>query len=102
MKDTEGLVLVGSAISTRPEGAPDPFALAAEALKLTAPDLLAQGIIDRIVPEPLGGAHRNPQQAAMILKDSILGELKKLKKIKPEKLIAARIEKFSKMGDWDE
>ena len=75
---------------------------AAEALKLTAPDLLAQGIIDRIVPEPLGGAHRNPQQASEILKETLLDELKKLKKLKTDKLIERRIEKFSKMGEFDE
>ncbi len=75
---------------------------AAEALRLTPPDLLEQGIIDRIIPEPQGGAHRNPQQAAMILKDSILEELKSLKKMKPEKLIERRIEKFCAMGAWNE
>lgn len=75
---------------------------AAEALRLTATDLLEQKIIDRIVPEPLGGAHRNPQQAAMILKDTLVGELKSLMKIKPEKLIERRIEKFCKMGAWNE
>lgn len=75
---------------------------AAEALKLTAPDLLAQGIIDRIVPEPLGGAHRNPQQAAQILKDTLIDELKKLKKLKTEKLLEKRMEKFAKIGEWEE
>lgn len=75
---------------------------AAEALKLTAPDLLAQGIIDRIVPEPLGGAHRNPTQAAEILRGILLEEIKKLKKIKTDKLIEKRIEKFSKMGEYEE
>ncbi len=75
---------------------------AAEALKLTAPDLLAQGIIDRIIPEPLGGAHRNPAQAAEKLKEILKDELKKLKKIKPQKLIEKRIEKFVKMGEYDE
>src|ERR1043166_9218448 len=75
---------------------------AAEALKLTAPDLLAQGIIDRIVPEPLGGAHRNPQQAGEILKETLLDELKKLQKFKTDKLIERRLEKFSKMGEYDE
>ena len=74
---------------------------AAEALKLTAPDLLHQGIIDRIVPEPLGGAHRNPQQAAEILKEILLAELKKLLRIKPQKLIHMRVEKFGKMGAWE-
>jgi acetyl-CoA carboxylase carboxyl transferase subunit alpha len=75
---------------------------AAEALKLTAPDLLAQGIVDRIVPEPLGGAHRNPQEVADTLKGILHGELKKLRKINPDKLVARRIEKFSKMGEWEE
>ncbi len=75
---------------------------AAEALKLTAADLLAQGVVDRIVPEPLGGAHRNPQQAAMMLKDVLLEELRQVKKIKPEKLLEKRIEKFSVMGSYDE
>ena len=75
---------------------------AAEALRLTAPDLLEQKIIDRIVPEPPGGAHRNPQQAAIILKDTLIEELQPLKKLKPEKLIERRIEKFSVMGAWNE
>lgn len=71
---------------------------AAEALQLTAPDLKKQGIIDVIVPEPLGGAHRDPQQMATILKDVLLAELKQLSRLKPEKLVERRIEKFSKMG----
>ncbi len=75
---------------------------AAEALKLTAQDLLEQKIIDRIIPEPFGGAHRDPQQAARTLKDILLEELKKLKKIPIPKLIEKRIEKYSKMGDWEE
>jgi acetyl-CoA carboxylase carboxyl transferase subunit alpha len=73
---------------------------AAEALQLTAPDLKKQGIIDEILPEPLGGAHRNPEQAARVLKDAIVQELKALAKIKPEKLLERRIEKFSAMGVW--
>jgi acetyl-CoA carboxylase carboxyl transferase subunit alpha len=73
---------------------------AAEALQLTAPDLKKQGIIDEILPEPMGGAHRNPEQAVQIVKEAILQELKHLAKIKPEKLVERRIEKFSKMGVW--
>jgi acetyl-CoA carboxylase carboxyl transferase subunit alpha len=73
---------------------------AAEALQLTAPDLKKQGIIDMIVPEPLGGAHRNPQQMAQILKETLLDELKHVTKVKIDKLIERRIEKFSKMGTW--
>ncbi|MGD0038285.1 MAG: acetyl-CoA carboxylase carboxyltransferase subunit alpha [Bacteroidota bacterium] len=75
---------------------------AAEALKLTAPDLLEQGIIDRIIPEPKGGAHRNPKLMAETLKSTLLEELKVLQKIKPDRLVHLRIEKFSKMGAWKE
>ncbi len=75
---------------------------AAEALKLTAADLLEQGIVDRIVPEPPGGAHRNHEAVAGTLKKILLEELKTLMKIKPDKLIEKRVEKFSKMGAWKE
>ncbi|MDR3665642.1 MAG: acetyl-CoA carboxylase carboxyltransferase subunit alpha [Ignavibacteriaceae bacterium] len=75
---------------------------AAEALKLTAPDLLEQKLIDRIVPEPVGGAHTNPREAALNLKKVIVEELSYLVKIKPEKLVDARIEKFGKMGQFVE
>ncbi len=75
---------------------------AAEALKLTAPDLLEQKLIDRIVPEPLGGAHKNIKEAAGSLKAAILEELAQLVKIKPEKLIDQRIEKFGRMGEFEE
>ncbi len=75
---------------------------AAEALKLTAPDLLKQKIIDRIVPEPLGGAHKDPQEASKILKAALKEELAHLLKIKPEKLILSRMEKFGAMGEFVE
>jgi acetyl-CoA carboxylase carboxyl transferase subunit alpha len=73
---------------------------AAEALKLTAPDLLKVGVIDRMLPEPMGGAHRNYQEMAMTLKIAVTEELKKLTRVKPERLVEQRIEKFSKMGVW--
>lgn len=73
---------------------------AAEALKLTAPDLVSQGIVDRIIPEPPGGAHRNHEQAATILKEVLVEELGTLRKVKPDKLVKARIEKFARMGAW--
>jgi len=73
---------------------------AAEALQLTAPDLKKQKVIDVIVPEPMGGAHRNHEKMAEILKEVLLEELKPLMKIKPDKLMEKRIEKFSKMGAW--
>jgi acetyl-CoA carboxylase carboxyl transferase subunit alpha len=75
---------------------------AAEALKLTAPDLLEQKIIDRIIEEPLGGAHKDHQAAADTLKSVLLEELEKLVKIKPEKLIEERLEKFGSMGEYIE
>lgn len=71
---------------------------AAEALKLTAPDLLEQGIIDRIIPEPLEGAHKEHQIMADTLKAAIKEELASLVKIKPDKLVHNRLEKFGKMG----
>lgn len=71
---------------------------AAEALKLTAPDLLEQGIIDRIIKEPLGGAHKNHKEAADNLKEALIEEIENLIKIKPDKLVDNRIEKFGKMG----
>ncbi len=75
---------------------------AAEALKLTAKDLIQFKIIDRIVPEPRGGAHRNHEQAALILKEVLIDELNKLKKIKIDKLIEMRVEKFLNMGVYIE
>ncbi len=75
---------------------------AAEALKLTAPDLLEQKIIDRIIPEPLGGAHKDHKAAADTLKAALLEELAELVKIKPEKLIENRLEKFGSMGVYIE
>lgn len=71
---------------------------AAEALKLTANDLLEQKIIDRIIPEPLGGAHRNPEKMASTLKEVLLEELTPLMKMKPEKLVQNKIDKFGSMG----
>ncbi len=71
---------------------------AAESLRLTAKDLLEQGIIDRIIPEPLGGAHKNYSLMASTLKTVLKEELEQLVKLKPEKLIQNRIDKFGKMG----
>ncbi|MFA7360066.1 MAG: acetyl-CoA carboxylase carboxyltransferase subunit alpha [Candidatus Kapaibacterium sp.] len=75
---------------------------AADALKLTANDLLKLGIIDRIIDEPSGGAHRNHQEAAAILKTALIEEISEVKKIKKEKLLDNRIKKFEKMGFWKE
>ena len=75
---------------------------AAEALKLTADDLLEQKIIDRIIPEPLGGAHHNPEKMAETVKSVLIDELRLLKGRKPEDLVDERIDKFAGMGVWNE
>ncbi|MCS7014071.1 MAG: acetyl-CoA carboxylase carboxyltransferase subunit alpha [Chloroherpetonaceae bacterium] len=75
---------------------------AAEALKPTANDLLELGIIDRVVPEPIGGAHRDPEQTARTLKAILIEELKPLLHKSPEELVEERIEKYARMGVWRE
>ena len=72
---------------------------AADALCLTANHLLKFQIIDQIVREPLGGAHRNHKQAAIRLKKALRTNLLELKGIDPDKLVALREEKFRKMGE---
>ena len=72
---------------------------AAEALKLTANDMLANKLIDGIIPEPLGGAHLHPEEAASILKEVIKKELSILSTIDPATRIAQRIDKFGAMGE---
>ncbi len=71
---------------------------AATALKITAPDLLDLGVIDEIVPEPMGGAHNDHQEAANFLQAALTKHYEELRKLKPEKLIRRRREKFLKMG----
>jgi len=71
---------------------------AADALKMTAKDLLALRVIDEIVPEPLGCAHRNHAAMAAALKKSIGQHLAQLSELPSEDLLAARYEKFRKMG----
>ena len=75
---------------------------AAEALKLTAKDLKQQGIIDRIVPEPLGGAHHDWDNAASALKRHVQDVLAELQRLDPEKLIAQRLDKFAAMARFEE
>lgn len=75
---------------------------AAEALKLTADDMLKNGLIDGIIPEPLGGAHINVDKTIEILKDTIKKELKELNKLSPQERISNRIDKFSSMGVFNE
>ena len=72
--------------------------LAAEAMKVTAQDLLALGVVDRIVPEPVGGAHRDPAAAAAALGAAIGEELDKLSRKSPKALRTMREERFLKIG----
>jgi acetyl-CoA carboxylase carboxyl transferase subunit alpha len=71
---------------------------AAEAMKITASDLQALGVIDRIVPEPLGGAHRDPDAAIGSLKGAILEELEGCASLGPRELVAQRRAKFLAIG----
>jgi acetyl-CoA carboxylase carboxyl transferase subunit alpha len=75
---------------------------AAEALKLSSPDLLQMGLVDGVIPEPSGGAHCDPAQAAENLKSAISKELQPLLKTPVDKLIRARYDKFRKMGVFEE
>jgi acetyl-CoA carboxylase carboxyl transferase subunit alpha len=76
--------------------------LAAEQLKLTADNMKDFGLVDGIIPEPAGGAHWDYMEAAQILKDYLVKVLQELKPISPEDRINQRIEKFGKMGFWQE
>ena len=71
---------------------------AAEALKLTAKDMLSNGLVDGIIPEPLGGAHADRAEACRIVKAEVMKQLEKLTKLDPEKRVERRIAKFCKMG----
>ena len=71
---------------------------AAKALKLTATDMLANKLIDGIIPEPPGGAHADPDQACRLVKEEVVKHLNKLVKTDPDKLVERRIRKFCDMG----
>ncbi|MBL7918098.1 MAG: acetyl-CoA carboxylase carboxyltransferase subunit alpha, partial [Bacteroidia bacterium] len=71
---------------------------AAEALKLTAEDMSKNGLVDGIIKEPIGGAHRNKEAMFETVKSEIKKYLAELKKIQPEERINQRINKFSSMG----
>jgi acetyl-CoA carboxylase carboxyl transferase subunit alpha len=73
---------------------------AADALKLTAPDLMELGVIDGIIAEPKGGAHRDHDAAAELVKATILESLERLGKLSASELIDQRIAKYSAMGHF--
>ncbi len=71
---------------------------AAEALKLTAPDLLALGLIDGVIPEPVGGAHRAPMVAMEAVKRQVVAALDELSALPLEILVRERREKYRRAG----
>jgi acetyl-CoA carboxylase carboxyl transferase subunit alpha len=75
---------------------------AAEALKLTSNDLLSFHIIDEVIPEPVGGAHQDPDAAGESLRESLIRHLGELRKLRPEKLVRRRAEKYAAMGVFSE
>jgi len=75
---------------------------AADELKLTADHMLKFGLVDGIIPEPLGGTHWDYNESAAILKEYLIPVLTELKKLDPIELIDQRVEKFSRMGFWEE
>ena len=75
---------------------------AAEALKLTASDMLSNKLIDGIISEPDGGAHRNPNQMFQILADEIIKTYNELKKVSTDELTNSRVAKFCQMGVFEE
>jgi len=76
--------------------------IAAEQLRLTADKMLSFGLIDGIIPEPIGGAHWDYDQSAEILKNYLVPVLEELKQKTPDQRVSERIEKFGKMGFWEE
>jgi acetyl-CoA carboxylase carboxyl transferase subunit alpha len=75
---------------------------AAESMRITAPDLLRLGVIDAIVPEPVGGAHRDWEGAAGNLREALREHLRRLASMSPDDLVTDRYEKFRKIGAFDE
>ncbi|MGL6269728.1 MAG: acetyl-CoA carboxylase carboxyltransferase subunit alpha, partial [Chitinophagaceae bacterium] len=75
---------------------------AADELKLTADHMLKFGLVDGIIPEPLGGTHWDYNESAAILKEYLIPVLAELKKLDPIERIDQRVEKFSRMGFWEE
>jgi acetyl-CoA carboxylase carboxyl transferase subunit alpha len=78
--------------------APESIARAAEALRLTAPDLLEAGVVDGLVAEPAGGAHRNPRRAGEELERAVVHALGELRTVAPATLVRRRYEKYRRLG----
>jgi len=80
----------------------DKKAEAAEAMKMTAPDLLDLGVVDEIIPEPPGGAHTDPDAACRRVGEAVERALQDLSRLSTRELIARRYEKFRGLGAFDE
>lgn len=78
------------------------FSKAADALKLTAYDLLRLKVIDDVIPEPLGGAHRDPSSTAERIEDTVMKALEELRNKTPSKLIEERYKRLRKIGVYEE
>ncbi len=75
---------------------------AADALKLTAEDLLKSKLIDEVLSEPMGGAHLDPDATGEALREALIRHVAELRKLRPEKLVRRRAEKFAAMGAYSE
>ncbi len=81
---------------------PDMRERAASALRISARELLELGVIDEVVPEPIGGAHANHEQAARTVQETLVRNLDELRRYKPDKLVRRRREKYLRMGKFAE
>jgi acetyl-CoA carboxylase carboxyl transferase subunit alpha len=75
---------------------------AADALKLTAQDLLRFKLVDEVIPEPMGGAHLDPDASGEALREALIRHVNELRKVRPEKLVRRRAEKYAAMGAYSE
>lgn len=75
---------------------------AVEALRVTAEDLLELKVVDEIIPEPLGGAHHDPEKTAQAIKEALIRHLTPLLAYPPERLLAERYEKYRRIGVFEE
>lgn len=88
--------------ATKAEVSPEQAAQAAESLKLTAQDLKKLGLIDEIVPEPVGGAHSNHKEAAELLRVALVRNLEPLSKLSVKDLVSNRYDKFRRISGFSE
>ena len=75
---------------------------AARAMRVTAKDALEMGLVDEVIPEPLGGAHRDPEATGIAIREAVARHLKELTKLSATRLLSARLEKYRGMGRFRE